>query len=60
MALATALAALTYGGFDGITTLAEEVENPRRNVLLATVRVCLFTGVFGGLQIYLAQRVWPD
>ena len=60
MATATALAALTYGGFDGVTTLAEEVENPRRNVLLATVLVCLFTGVFGGLQIYLAQRVWPD
>jgi putrescine importer len=60
MATATALAALTYGGFDGVTTLAEEVKNPRRNVLLATVLVCLFTGVFGGLQIYLAQRVWPD
>ena len=57
---ATALAALTYGGFDGVTTLAEEVHNPRRNVLLATVFVCLFTGVFGGLQVYLAQRVRPD
>ncbi len=57
---ATSLAALTYGGFDGVSTLAEEVENPRRNVLLATVIVCLFTGVFGGLQIYLAQLVWPD
>lgn len=56
---ATALAALTYGGFDGVSTMAEEVENPRRNVLLATVIVCLFTGVFGGLQIYLAQRVHP-
>ena len=60
IATATALAALTYGGFDGVTTLAEEVKIPRRNVLLATVLVCLFTGVFGGLQIYLAQRVWPD
>lgn len=57
---ATALAALTYGGFDGVTTLAEEVHNPRRNVLLATVIVCVFTGVFGGLQVYLAQRVRPD
>lgn len=56
---ATALAALTYGGFDGVSTMAEEVENPRRNVLLATVFVCLFTGIFGGLQIYLAQRVHP-
>src|SRR6185437_9075857 len=51
---------LTYGGFDGVTTLAEEVHNPKRNVLLAAVIVCLFTGIFGGLQIYLAQLVWPD
>ncbi len=60
IALGTSLAALTYIGFDGITTLAEDALNPRRNVLLATVSVCLFTGLFGGLQIYLAQRVWPD
>src|SRR5205814_539666 len=45
---AVPLAALTYIGFDGVTTLAEDVENPKRNVLLATVLVCLFTGVFGG------------
>jgi amino acid transporter len=57
---ATSVAALTYGGFDGVTTLAEEVRNPRRNVMLAAVLVCVFTGVFGGLQVYLAQLVWPD
>jgi amino acid transporter len=56
----TALASLTYIGFDGVTTLAEDVVNPKRNVLLATVLVCLFTGIFGGLEVYLAQRVWPD
>jgi putrescine importer len=60
IAVGTSLAALTYIGFDGITTLAEDALNPRRNVLVATVTVCLFTGLFGGLQIYLAQRVWPD
>ena len=57
---ATSVAALTYGGFDGVTTLAEEVQNPRRNVMLAAVVVCLFTGLFGGFQVYLAQLVWPD
>src|SRR5216683_497746 len=57
---ATSFAALTYIGFDGVTTLAEDVENPKRNVLLATVLVCLLTGVFGGLEVYLGQRVWPD
>jgi amino acid transporter len=57
---AVPLAALTYIGFDGVTTLAEDVENPRRNVLLATVLVCLFTGVFSSIEVYLAQRVWPS
>jgi amino acid transporter len=57
---ATSFAALTYIGFDGVTTLSEEVKNPGRNMLLAPVLVCLFTGIFSGLQIYLAQQVWPD
>jgi amino acid transporter len=57
---ATSFAALTYIGFDGVTTLTEDAENPKRNILLATVIVCLFTGIFGGLEVYLAQRVWPE
>lgn len=57
---ATALAALTYVGFDGLTTLSEEVKNPRRNVLIAAVMTCLITGVWSGAQIYLAQVAWPD
>jgi putrescine importer len=57
---ATSFAALTYLGFDAVTTLAEDVKNPRRNVMLAAVLVCAFTGVFGGLLVYLGQLVWPD
>lgn len=57
---ATSFAALTYIGFDGVTTLAEDVHNPRRNVLLAAVLICVFTGIFGGFEVYLGQRVWPD
>jgi amino acid transporter len=60
IATGTSLAALTYIGFDGVTLLAEEVKNPKRNILLAGVMVCLFTGAFSSLQVYLAQRVWPD
>ncbi len=59
IATATSFAALTYIGFDGVTTLAEDVENPRRNVLLATVLVCFFTTLFSCFQVYLAQLVWP-
>ena len=54
----TSIAVLTYIGFDGISTLSEEVENPRRNILLATVLVCVITGVLSGLEVYAAQLVW--
>ncbi len=57
---ATSFAALTYLGFDAVTTLAEDVKNPRRNVMLAAVAVCVFTGIFGGLLVYLGQLAWPD
>jgi putrescine importer len=55
----TSIAVLTYIGFDGISTLSEEVEDPRRNVLRATVLVCLVTGVLASLEVYAAQLVWP-
>jgi putrescine importer len=53
------LAVLTYIGFDGISTLSEEVHNPRRNILLASVMVCLITGILASIQVYTAQLVWP-
>lgn len=55
-----ALAVLTYIGFDGISTLSEEVHNPRRNILLATVFVCLITGILASIQVYAAQLIWPQ
>jgi amino acid transporter len=54
----TSIACLTYIGFDGISTLSEEVENPRRNIMLATVLTCLLIGVLAALQVYGAQLVW--
>ena len=57
---ATSFAALTYIGFDGVTTLAEDVENPKRNILLAVVLTCIFAGVCSGFEAYLGARVWPD
>jgi putrescine importer len=56
----TSLAVLTFIGFDGIATLSEEAENPRRNILLATVFTCLLTGILGTAQVYLGQLIWPD
>jgi putrescine importer len=57
---ASSFAALTYIGFDGVTTLAEDVENPKRNVLLAVVLTCIFAGVCSGIEAYLGARIWPD
>src|SRR5207253_8012594 len=57
---ANSFAALTYIGFDGVTTLAEDVENPKRNVLLAVVLTCIFAGVCSGFEAYLGARIWPD
>jgi amino acid transporter len=55
----TALAVLTYIGFDGVSTLAEEVENPRRNIGIAMVLICLIIGILSALQVYAGQLAWP-
>lgn len=60
IAVGTSFAALNYLGFDCVTTLAEDVYNPRRNVLVASVLICLVTGIFSSAVVYLGQRVWPD
>lgn len=56
---ATSVAVLTYIGFDGISTLSEEAENPRRNIILATVLTCLVIGMLSAMEVYAAQLVWP-
>jgi amino acid transporter len=55
----TSVAVLTYIGFDGISTLSEEAENPRRNILLATVLTCLVIGILSAAEVYVGQLVWP-
>ena len=55
----TSIAVLTYIGFDGISTLSEEAENPRRNILLATVLTCVAIGILSAFEVYAAQLVWP-
>jgi putrescine importer len=55
----TSVAVLTYIGFDGISTLSEEAENPRRNILLATVLTCLVIGILSTVEVYAAQLIWP-
>src|ERR1700730_867080 len=55
----TSIAVLTYIGFDGISTLSEEAENPRRNILVATVLTCVVIGGLSAIEVYVAQLIWP-
>jgi putrescine importer len=54
----TSVAVLSYIGFDAVSTLSEEAENPRRNILLATVLLCVIAGVLSGVEVYAAQLIW--
>ncbi len=56
---ATSISVLTYIGFDGISTMSEEVENPRRNILLATVLTCAIIGIISAAEVYMAQLALP-
>jgi putrescine importer len=53
------IAVLTYIGFDGLSTLAEEVKDPRRNIMRAMIGTCLIIGVLSAVEVYVAQVVWP-
>ncbi len=55
----TSIAVLTYIGFDGISTLSEEAENPRRNIMMATVLTCVVIGLLSAAEVYAAQLIWP-
>lgn len=56
----TSLAVLSFIGFDGVTTLAEDARNPGRDIQRATLLVCFIAGGLFVLESYLAQMVWPD
>jgi amino acid transporter len=56
---ASSFVAVSYFGFEGVTTLAEDARNPRRDVLLGTILACLLTGLLDCAQVYLAQQIWP-
>jgi len=56
----TSIAAFSYLGFDGISTLAEDCQNPRRDIGRATVLVCLISASLFITQAYLGQLLWPN
>ena len=60
IATATAIAALSFLGFDAISTLAEETREPRKGVGNATVLSLLLLGAIFIMETYLAALVHPD
>jgi len=58
--LGAGVAALSYIGFDAVSTLAEDTENPEKNIAIATVSVCVIQTVFCFATVYLAALVWPN
>ena len=57
---ATPVAVLSFLGFDGISTLAEDAKNPKKDIGRATILVCFIAGGLFILQTYLGQLIWPD
>jgi len=53
----TSIAVLTYMRFDSISTLFENVKNPECSIILATVSLCLLTGILGDLEVYAEQLI---
>ncbi len=58
--LGAGVAALSYIGFDAISTLAEDTVDPKRDIGFATVLVCVLQTVICFVTVYLAALVWPD
>ena len=58
--LGAGISALSYIGFDAVTTLAEDARSPERDLAFATVGVCVLQSVICVLTVYLAALAWPD
>jgi len=58
--LGAGVAAVSYIGFDAISTLAEDTVKPEKDIAFATVLVCVIQTLICVLTVYLAAIVWPD
>jgi putrescine importer len=56
----SATACFSYLGFDAISTLSEEVKNPRRTISLALILTCLIMAAIFIVVSWVAQCLYPD
>lgn len=52
--------ALSFLGFDAVTTISEEAINPEKNIGRAIILTCLGAGVTFIIVSYLCQLAWPN
>lgn len=57
--LGAGIAALSFLGFDAVSTLAEDSRNPKDDIAFATLAVCALQAIFCFAIVYLAAVVWP-
>lgn len=56
----TAIACFSFLGFDGITTLVEDIKEPKKNLPRATILTCLIMMCVFLAMAYLGQCLFPD
>jgi amino acid transporter len=59
LATATSIAALSFLGFDGISTLAEETSDPKKTVGRATIAALFVLGFIFMIETYMAALIHP-
>ena len=57
---AAAIMAISFLGFDAVTTVAEEAIEPEKNIGRAIFIICIGAGVVFTFISYIAQVAWPD
>lgn len=60
IAAGASVLALSFLGFDAVSTLAEEAKDPRRNVPRAVILTVVCGGVLFMVISWFGQMVWPD
>ncbi len=56
---ASAIMAISFLGFDAVTTVAEETIEPEKSVGRAIFIICIGAGIIFTLIAYIAQVAWP-
>ena len=57
---AAAIMAISFLGFDAVTTVAEEAIEPEKNIGRAIFIICIGAGIVFIFIAYIAQVAWPD